>query len=425
MPVNQESKKISRVCFINPHGYVTYPPPLGKTDTGGQTIYEFQLAEALGKRNIKVDIITRQFDNQPEEEKVFENVKIVRIPCGPKTFVPKEKMYEIVPEMAENFMVYIERARKKYDIVHSHYWDGGYMGILVAKMLDIPHVHTPHSLGKLKKLEMAVEELPPQKLKPMYRYHVRIALEQRIYNKADAITVLCETSRIQMLQHYLVDFEKLHVIFPGVNIDHFNPNKGPDDKKIKLLPNSILTMCRFVPAKGVDRLAEALSLLKNKIDFHLYMGGGSIEANKGQEEIVQEQQMRDILKRYHLENRATFLGYVSHETILPAYYRAADIFVNPARFEPFGLTTLEAMACATAPLISRVAGSREVIVDGLNGFIADTHDRKSFSQLILKLLEDQKLRKKVSENAAFTIKEHYSWSKIVEKFITLYKELSK
>ena len=424
MPNTQkEPRKINRVCFLNPHGYVMYPPPLGKTDTGGQTIYEFQLAQALGKRNIKVDIITRQFDDYPAEEQVFENVKIVRIPCGPKGFVPKEKMYELIPEMTDNFMAYIDKSRKKYDIVHSHYWDGGYMGILVSKMLDLPHIHTPHSLGKLKRVEMSVEELSPQKLKPAYRYHVRIALEQRIYSSADAMTVLCETSRIQMLQYYLVDFEKIHVIFPGINIETYNPIKTADDKKIKFAPNSILTMCRLVPPKGIDRLVDALALIKNRVDFHVYMGGASALENKGKEEMEQEETVKSLLKKYRLEDRTTFLGYVDHESILPTFYRGADIFVNPARFEPFGLTTLEAMACGTAPVISRVAGSREVIVDGLNGFIADTHDRKSFSQLLLKLFEDTKLRKKVAENAAFTIKEHYSWDKIVEKFITLYKQI--
>jgi len=44
------NKKIGRVCFLNPQGYLTNPPPLGKTDTGGQTIYVLQLAEALEKK---------------------------------------------------------------------------------------------------------------------------------------------------------------------------------------------------------------------------------------------------------------------------------------------------------------------------------------------------------------------------------------
>ncbi len=123
-----------------------------------------------------------------------------------------------------------------------------------------------------------------------------------------------------------------------------------------------------------------------------------------------------------MEKMVTMLGQIPHETLLAAYYRNADLFILAGRYEPFGLTTLEAMGCGTAPIVSSVAGSREIIIDGLNGMIVDTHDRKKLAELIQKLLTDDKLRKKVAENAAFTIKEHYSWDTIVEKFIGLYKQ---
>jgi len=409
--------------MLNPQGYVQNPPPLGKTDTGGQTLYVLELARALAKKNIKVDIVTRQFENQKQEEQIFDKVKIVRIPSGNSHFVQKEKMYELIPEMAENTMRYLQKKRKHYDIIHSHYWDGGYAGNLLSKMLDVPHVHTPHSLGKLKKVEMmAVEEIPLLKLKPMYRYHVRIAIEQQIMNKADAIAVLCEISRIQVLQHYIVDFEKLHVIYPGIDTDVFTTKRNSYDKKLNLHKNAVLTVSRMVPAKGLDRLIEALALIRNKADFHLYMGGGT-ESNMSNEEIETEAKIKALIKKYKMEKMVTMIGHVSHDKLLPAYYRNSSIFILASRYEPFGLTTLEAMACGVTPIVSSVAGSKEVVVDGLNGFIIDTHDRKSLALLIQKLLLDHKLRKKVADNAAFTIKEHYSWDKIVEKFINLYKNL--
>lgn len=421
-----DTKKIKRIAMINPQGYVAYPPPLGKTDTGGQTLYVLQLAKALGKKNIKVDIITRQFDNLPEEEQVFENVKIVRIKCGPKGFVQKEKMYEHMHEFSNNLMAYMQKKRKEYDLIHSHYWDGGYAGSLLAKMLDIPHVHTPHSLGKLKKIEMqAVEEVPLANLKPMYRYHVRIAIEQQIMNRASAVVVICETSRIQILQHYMIDFEKLHVIYPGVDVDVFKPEKNGEDKKIHLEENPIFVVSRLVPAKGIDRLIEALALVKGKVPFHLYVGGDLVEYGKSEEEIRTSEQLQALIKKYRLEKQVTFLGVLPHDSVLPAYYRAASVFVLAARYEPFGLTTLEAMASGTPPIVSSVAGSREIIIDGLNGFVVDTHDRKLLAKHITTLLQDKALYKKMSENASFTIKEHYSWDTIVLKFIDLYKSLIK
>ena len=325
--------------------------------------------------------------------------------------------------MVENTMRYLQKTRKQYDIIHSHYWDGGYAGNLLSKMLDIPHVHTPHSLGKLKKVEMmAIEEMPVQKLKPMYRYHVRIAIEQQIMNKADALVVLCEISRIQVLQHYIVDFEKLHVIYPGINTDVFTARKSSYDKKLNLHKNAVLTISRMVPAKGLDRAIEALALIKNKVDFHLYMGGET-GINMSNEEIETEAKIRALIKKHKMEKMVTMIGHVSHDKLLPAYYRNSDVFLLASRYEPFGLTTLEAMACGVTPIISSVAGSKEIVVDGLNGFVVDTHDRKNLARLIQKVLTDQKMRKKIEENAAFTIKEHYSWDKIVEKFIALYKSL--
>jgi mannosylfructose-phosphate synthase len=421
--MSEKNGKLNRVCFLNPQGYVKDPPPLGKTDTGGQTVYVLELAKALGEKNIKVDIITRAFEGYgKDEEYIAKNAKIVRIPCGGDKFIPKEKLYEIMPEFAENFMLYIDKTRKKYDLIHSHYWDGGYAGILLKKMLDIPHVHTPHTLGKAKKLEMDIEEAPVEKLKPYYRYHVRIAIEQKIYNNADSIIVLCETSRIQLLHYYLVDFEKIKVIFPGVNTEIFNTKKSHYDKSINLKPNSILTMSRIVPAKGIDRLIDALSLIKNKINFHLYIGGDIKSEERSKEEENARNLILQKIKQYHLKERVTFLGQLNHDQVA-AYYRNADIFVLPARYEPFGLTTMEAMACGTVPLISHVAGSREVIIDGLNGFIINSHERKLLANQIYKLLTDKKLLKKVAENAAFTIKEHYSWEKISDKIIKEYKKL--
>jgi mannosylfructose-phosphate synthase len=429
MAINNKksNKKIKRICMVNPQGYFEYPAPLGKTDTGGQTVYVLQLAKALGKKNIKVDIITRKFNDMVDEEQIFPNVKIVRIPCGPKTFVQKEKMYEIMPEFVENFMQYIEKSKKEYDIIHSHYWDGGYAGYLIAKMLDIPHVYTPHSLGKLKKIEMQeqIEEMPLKQLKPVYRYHVRIAIEQKIMNSADSIIAICETTRIQILQHYLVDFEKIAVIYPGTETETFNTKETQEDAKLNLGKNVILTVSRMVPAKGLDRIIGALATIKNDIGFHLYIAGETIESleERSKEEIETEIQIKELIKKHKMEKMITPIGYVPHETVLSAYYRQSDIFVLAGRYEPFGLTTLEAMACGTVPIVSSVAGSREVIIDGLNGFVVDTHDRKLLGQKILQLLKDQKLRKKVSDNAAFTIKEHYSWDKIVEKFIKLYASL--
>lgn len=422
--MTKNGKKLNRICMLSFEGYFEYPPSLGKTETGGQVIYVLDLARALAKKGIKVDIVTRQFNNKPTEEVIFPNVKIIRVPGGPNTFIRKEKIFEYIPEMMENLMLYIQKTQKIYNLIHSHYWLGGYGGLLLAKMLDIPHVHSPHSLRKVKQAEMLtdVDSAPPSKLKRLYRYHVAIAIEQKIINKADAIVLLCETNRIQILQHYIADFEKLHVIFPGIDTRLFTTKKNDNDKKIDLKKNSVLITSRLVTSKGHDRLIDAIYLLKRRLDVHLYIASALPGPESTEEEILTKNKLDELIKKYKLQDQVTFLGQVEREK-LPAYYRSADVFVLASRFEQFGLTTMEAMACGAPAIVSSVAGSREVIVDGLNGFIVDTHDRKALAACIEKLLTDSKLRKKIAENAAFTIAENYSWDKICDKFINLYMNL--
>jgi mannosylfructose-phosphate synthase len=414
------AKSIRRICLLNPQGYVTHPAPLGKTDTGGQTLYVLQLAKALGAQGIKVDIFVRKFDELSKNEKPWPNVEIIRVPCGPKTFVRKEGLYDLMSEFTENIMLLLEEKRYKYDVIHSHYWDGGYAGVLLAKMLDVPHIHTPHSLGKAKKMEMDVKALPVKKLAPVYHFHKRIAIEQKIMNKAKAIVVICETSRIEIFQHYTVDFDKVHVRYPGIDTEYFNTKKNGADKRVKLKPNSILTVSRLVPAKGIDRIVKAVAKLKKK-NFHLYIAGGSSHNGLSTEEKYTQNELNALIKKHRLVRKVSFVGFVDHDKILPAYYRSADVFILGGRYEPFGLTTLEAMACGTVPVVSTAAGSREVIIDGLNGFIVNTSNITLLARLISKVLADSKTKKRISQNASQTIQDHYSWKKVASKFINLYK----
>lgn len=413
--------KLNRVCILNPQGYVTHPAPLGKTDTGGQTLYVLQLAKALSKQGVKVDIFVRKFDELSKNEKPWPNVEIIRIPCGSDKFVKKEGLYDLMPEFTENIMLFLEKNNRKYEIIHSHYWDGGYAGILLSKMLDVSHIHTPHSLGKVKKMEMDVKALPVKKLAPVYHFHKRIAIEQKIMNKAKAIVVICETSRIEIFQHYIVDFEKVHVRYPGIDTEYFNTKKNKIDKEINLKPNSILTVSRLVPAKGIDRVIKAVAKLNKRMNFHLYIAGGSVHDSLSQEEKYTHKELDALIKKHRLVRKVSFVGFVDHDKVLPAYYRNADVFILGGRYEPFGLTTLEAMACGTVPIVSAAAGSREVIIDGLNGFITDTSKDSTLAKFITKVLTDDKVRKRISENARQTIQDHYSWEKVANKFINLYK----
>ena len=99
----------------------------------------------------EVDIYTRQFEDQAEREDVAEGVEIIRVPCGGKEFIPKEYMCDVIDDWSAAAAEKIEADGSEYIFINSHYWDAGIAGMKLAEQLNIPHIHTPHSLGRWKK----------------------------------------------------------------------------------------------------------------------------------------------------------------------------------------------------------------------------------------------------------------------------------
>ena len=99
--------KFSNICMLSTHGYFDPVPQLGRTDTGGQVVYVLQLAKALTSNKIKVDIYTRWFEKSQKQIELvpgFPDVRVIRIPAGSWEFIPKEKIYDVLPELAENMV---------------------------------------------------------------------------------------------------------------------------------------------------------------------------------------------------------------------------------------------------------------------------------------------------------------------------------
>ncbi|MBU0580219.1 MAG: glycosyltransferase, partial [Candidatus Margulisbacteria bacterium] len=149
--------KFKRVCMLSTHGHFDPVPQLGQTDTGGQVVYVLQLARAISRNGIKVDIYTRWFDykkKQVEDVPDTNGVRVIRIAAGPEEFIPKEEIYEVLPELSQNMVNFIKENKLEYDLFHGHYVDAGMVTLDVAKALNKPAFFTPHSLGAWKREQM-------------------------------------------------------------------------------------------------------------------------------------------------------------------------------------------------------------------------------------------------------------------------------
>jgi sucrose-phosphate synthase len=160
------------IGFLNPQGnfdsatsHITEHP-----DFGGQLIYVKQLAIAMAEQGHKVDIITRQiidpewpefaeqFDTYPD----VDNVRIIRLPAGPKEFIPKELLWShLVSDWVPNILKFYREEGGLPDAMTAHYADGGLSGVLIEEETGVPFTFTAHSLGaqKIDKLEATPENL--------------------------------------------------------------------------------------------------------------------------------------------------------------------------------------------------------------------------------------------------------------------------
>lgn len=417
----QGHSRIEHVCMLSTHGFFDPVPQLGRTDTGGQVVYVLQLAKALSTHKIKVDIYTRWFDpSQRQVDPVPEcpNVRVIRIPAGPWNFIPKEQIYDILPELTKHMTGFIREKNIDYALFHGHYVDAGIVAIDVAKAFDKPAFFTPHSLGAWKREQMGGD---PTEMESKYTFSHRISEELRIFRSVNALTVTTNVQKEKLDQLYGFTSENIVVIPPGVDVHSFRPlQRGEKKVKTDLPDRYIFCLSRVDSNKGHDLLLNAFDLVRNALsDIHLVIGGGSPKPQQRELEVLAE--MRRIIDEKGMHGRVHIVGYVPDELLVP-FYQQAELFVLPSIFEPFGMTVLEAMACGKPVVASKFGGISNVISSGESGVLIDPSQFSEFADAMMRLLNDQQLAERIGREGNKIIQRHFGWEAIAEKHIALYEQ---
>ena len=376
--------------MLSTHGYVDPEPQLGRTDTGGQVVYVLELSKMLSKQGMNVDIYTRWFDKSSKRiENVLDdsNLRIVRIPAGPTKFVPKEELYEFLPELADNMIEFIHKNELNYDLYHAHYVDAGIVAVNVANAFDKPVFFTAHSLGAWKRELMNGHS---EEMDQKYKFRQRIDEELKVFHAVNGQTATT-SAQIQVMKR-LYDFqsENTVIIPPGVDIEAFHPEEAPVDSEFP--SNYIFCLSRIDENKGHEVLLNAFDLVRRKLsDIHLVIGGGS--PNPKPREVNLVNKIHRIIEERGMQDLVHVIGFVPDEK-MRALYKRAKLFVLPSTFEPFGMTALEAMACQTPTVVSRFAGIVEFL---------------------------QKLADQIGKAGLAIVRDSYSWEAIAARHMEFYR----
>jgi glycosyltransferase involved in cell wall biosynthesis len=149
------------------------------------------------------------------------------------------------------------------------------------------------------------------------------------------------------------------------------------------------------------------------------IAGGS--ANPDDEERNIFKHIEAFTKESGLTDRIHPIGGVAHDD-LPPYFRGARLFVLPARYEPFGMTALEAMSCRAPAVVSRFAGIEENLSSGRDCLLVDPHDTDNFASALASLLSDSELTDRIAGKGRETVLERFSWEAIAARYIEFYNK---
>jgi len=420
---SNHSRRRRRIMMISTHGYVSANPEFGMRDTGGQVVYVLELSKALARMGYHVDIYTRRFEGWPQEEPVAERVRILRIPCGGAEFIPKETLCDAIPEWVTNAIQFMERKRLNYGFINSHYWDAGLAGQGIANQFDIPHIHTPHSIGSWKRDNMDGD---PKELEKVYNFARRIREEKVVYDECDLVAATTPAQRHILGQgEYDVPAEKICMLPPGYDDLRFFPVSKAQKIGIKREYGHegriILALGRMARNKGYDLLLKAMPVVFKRVkDARLLLAPGSAEPDEEEQRGVAG--LRALAQELNIEDRVLIRSYIP-DGDLENHYRIADVFALSSRYEPFGMTAIEAMACGTPTVITTQGGLWEQIEWGREALYADPFDPEFFGYAICSILQLPQVADRLARFGPQKARSRFTWMGIAQQMLRTLKDM--
>lgn len=408
-----------RILMISTHGYVSGQPELGRPDTGGQVVYVLKLSESLARLGFRVDIMTRQFEDQPAIEPLGDGVRIVRFPCGGPELIRKEWLCDVIPEWVANAERFIRSEELSYAFIDSHYWDAGLAGDELARRLNVPHVHTPHSIGSWKRDNMAGD---PTELDRQYNFTRRIRDERAIYHRADAIVATSPQQReILAGGDYDVPAARVAVIPPGFDDTRYFPVSSATRlalrRELGFDGPLVLALGRVAANKGYDLLIRAMPTVVSRVPgVRLLLAVGSTEPTPG--EISQIEDLHRLARDLGIEHQVVFRDYIPDEELADTY-RAADVFALSSRYEPFGMTAVEAMACGTPTVVTTEGGLWEMVAWGLEALYADPLDPEAYGHAIATVLVYPRVAEQLAQFGSHRARSSFTWNGIAQQLVNL------
>ncbi len=404
-----------RVAVLSVHTSPTEQPGTG--DAGGMNVYVAQTAIRMARRGVEAEIFTRATSSeQPSTVELEPGATVRFVAAGPFEGLGKDDL----PSQLCAFTAGVLRAEARhdpgwYDVVHSHYWLSGQVGWLARDRWGVPLVHSAHTLAKVKNAALAAGDTPEPR--------VRVIGEDQVVAEADRLVANTEIESKQLLDLYDADPHRTVTIPPGVDTDRFRPGDRAAARAELGLPAGAVVLAfvgRIQRLKAPDVLLRAAAELVARVPglrervVVLVAGGPSGSG------LAEPTSLHELAAELGITDLVRFLPPRAGDELVTVY-RAADVVAVPSHNESFGLVALEAQACGTPVVATRVGGLPVAVAEGRSGLLVTGHDISDWADALGELALDPGRREQMGRTAA-THAHRFSWDRTTDALLGAYDE---
>jgi sucrose-phosphate synthase len=440
-----------RITLISLHGLLRgHNWEIGRdADNGGQIVYVMQLARALSELPSveRVQLYTRLIDDPELDgsyaqplEKVTEKFAIRRIPFGGKRYLLKEQLWPHLDEFVGNAVMQIHSDGVMPHWLHSHYADAGYAAARMSRVLEVPFLHTGHSLGRRKLEKLLASGMKEEDAMERYRFTQRFEAEEMTLARAAFVVCSSDQEKEAYRDYGGASQACYRVVPPGTDGERFFPyyeKRCGEQKQARAsleaelgrflrTPDKplILALSRADGKKNLQGLIEAYGTdpeLQAIANLAVFAGNrediGKLPA--GQSEVFSE--ILHLQDKFNLYGKLAIPKTHDSQWETPELYRlAADthgVFVNVAFTEPFGLTLLEAAASGLPVVATDQGGPVDIVRNLGNGILVSPRDVRGIQSSIRQILLSEKLWRKLSNSGIRNLRQNYSWESHVKLYL--------
>jgi D-inositol-3-phosphate glycosyltransferase len=380
-----------------------------------------EVAAALARRDVPSVIFTRKEDpGAPPVVEFEDGTRLVHVVAGPEGPLGKDAIFYHLPEFYRGVAGWTRRENIEFGLVNSHYWLSGWAGRRLSQLWGVPWTHMAHTLARVKDRDRPAGAAPEA--------DQRVAVELEIVRSANRLIAPTNQEVEDLAYLYGADRGCVSVIAPGVDTTVFAPVAGDELRQrlgIGAGEKVVLFTGRLERLKGVETLIRGLAAIlegRSVRDVRLVVlgadsGNGLLEAGAHGAERAR---LEAVAVEVGVDDRVAFLGTISHEE-LPAYYSLADVCAVPSYSESFGLVAVEAAACGTPVVASRIGGLRQLVLDGITGYTVAGHEPVVWAEALRRVIDDPSARA-VMGAAARKQARLYSWESSADQLLAAYNE---